>query len=110
MAGRLILIAGVVASACVFPLDEAVAQSRLSIYPRESQSIYPRQGCSTISRINPCTTRRVPAPVGNPTAGPLTDSTRRGPLDRPLDPLGLDADLPTTPPEIKTQTLPSQKD
>ena len=110
MAGRLILIAGVLASACLVPLGEAAEQSRLSIYPRQSQSIYPRQGCSTTSRINPCTTRRVPAPVGNPTAGPLTDSTRRGPLDRPLDPLGLDADLPTMPPEIRSQSLPSQQD
>jgi len=109
MAGRL-LRAGIGAAACLMAYGEAAAQSRLSIYPRESQSIYPRQGCSTTSRINPCTTRRVPAPVGNPTAGPLTDSTRRGPLDRPLDPLGLDADLPTMPPEIRSQSLPSQQD
>jgi hypothetical protein len=109
MAARL-LRAGLAASACLLAAAEAAAQSRLSIYPRESQSIYPRQGCSTTSRINPCATLRVPSPVGNPTAGPLTDSTRRGPLDRPLDPLGIDADLPTMPPEVRSQSLPSQKD
>jgi len=86
---------------------DAFAQSRLSIYPK---SIYPKSGgCSSLSRINPCTTRSVPAPVGNPTSGPLTESTRRGPLDRPDDPLGFDADLPM-PKEIVPQTLPSQKD
>ena len=108
--GHRVLLAGVAVSACLLGVGDAVAQSRLSIYPRESQSIYPRQGCSPTSRINPCTTGRIPAPVGNPTSGPLTESTRRVPLDRPPDPLGLDAELPTVPRELRQQTLPSQKD
>jgi hypothetical protein len=104
MTGRL-LLAAVAAWACLHPVGNAEAQSQLSIYPRANQSIYPRQGCSP---LNPCTTRRVPAPVGNPTDGPLTDSIRRGPLDRPRDPLGLDAELPTIPKALRPQTLPSQ--
>ena len=109
MAGRLVPAALLLVFGAAIG-GEAVAQSRLSIYPNSPKSIYPKSGgCSSLSRINPCTTRRIPAPVGNPTSGPLTESTRRGPLDRPDDPLGIDADLPM-PKDIVPQTLPSQKD
>ncbi len=110
MTARPFLLAGVAVWACLLAAGEVGAQSRLSVYPGESRSIYPRSGCSATSRINPCTAGRVPAPVGSPTSGPLTESTRRGPLDRPPDPLGLDAKLPTVPRDLSRQTLPSQKD
>ena len=109
MRATLILGALAAASAWMQAPGQAAAQSQLSIYPRETRSIYPGRGCSTSGRINPCGTNRIPKPVGNPTNGPLTDAIRRGPLDPPRDPLGIDADLPTAPKAIRPQTLPSQK-
>jgi hypothetical protein len=79
---------------------DAAAQVRTSLFPKE--------GCSSLSRTNPCDTRRPPSPLGDPTDGPLTDSTRRGPLDPKPDPLGLDAELETLRP-IEPQLLPSQQ-
>ena len=79
---------------------DAAAQVRSSLFPRE--------GCSSLSRTNPCNTRRLPSPLGDPTDGPLTDSLRQGPLDRKPDPLGLDAEMETLRP-IEPQLLPSQK-
>jgi len=51
--------------------------------------LFPPEGCSPTSRLNSCRTR-TPAPVGNPTYGPLTDTVGDGLLDPPKDPLGLD--------------------
>ncbi len=78
----------------------AVAQTRPSLFPKE--------GCSSFSRTNPCDTRRVPTPLGDPTDGPLTDSLRTGPLDRKPDPLGRDAETERWKP-VEPQLLPSQQ-
>jgi hypothetical protein len=51
--------------------------------------LFPPEGCSPTSLVNSCRTR-APAPIGDPTDGPLTDTLRDGPLDPPKDPLGLD--------------------
>lgn len=88
---------------------EAAAEPRNSLFP-ERNSLFPNSGCSNLSRLNPCGTRRLPAPVGDPTDGPLTDDFRKGPLDSKPDPLGMDAELPAAPKKIVPQTLPSQKD
>jgi hypothetical protein len=79
---------------------DATAQVRSSLFPKE--------GCSSLSRTNPCNTRRLPGPMGDPTDGPLTDSLRQGPLDRKPDPLGFDAEKQTLRP-IEPQLLPSQQ-
>jgi hypothetical protein len=76
--------------------------------PQVRSSLFPKEGCSALSRTNPCDTRRLPSPLGDPTDGPLTESTRRGPLDPKPDPLGLDAEMETLQP-IEPQLLPSQK-
>ena len=76
---------------------------------QQRYSLFPDPGCSALSRTNPCGTRRTPAPVGDPTRGPLTDELRRGPLDFKPDPLGLDAEMPAPPKALEPQTLPSQK-
>lgn len=55
--------------------------------------LFSPEGCSPTSRFNSCTTR-APAPIGDPTDGPLTDALRNGPLDPPQDPLGIDAPKP----------------
>ena len=55
--------------------------------------LVPPEGCSPTSRLNSCQTRS-PAPVGDPTDGPLTDTLPDGPLDPPKDPLGIDAAQP----------------
>jgi hypothetical protein len=55
--------------------------------------LFPPEGCSPTSRVNSCQTWS-PAPVGDPTDGPLTDALRDGPLDPPDDPLGIDAPQP----------------
>lgn len=72
-------------------------------------TLFPKEGCSPFSRTSPCATRSVPAPVGDPTDGPLTEKVRKGPLDPRPDPLGPKAKLPPMP-EIRPQTLPSQQD
>ena len=105
---RLVLVAAVIGSAVALPGGGAGAEPRNSLFPERS-SLFPNSGCSSLSRINPCGTRRLPAPVGDPTDGPLTDELRKQPLDFKPDPLGLDAELPTMPGAIVPQTLPSQK-
>ncbi len=55
--------------------------------------LFPSEGCSPTSRLNSCRTW-APAPIGDPTDGPLTDTLRDGLLDPPDDPLGIDAPPP----------------
>ena len=87
--------------------NEAAGEPRYSLFPERS-SLFPGGGCSSFGGVNTCGNRRLPAPVGDPTDGPLTDSLRKGPLDPRPDPLGMDAELPV-PKNIEPQTLPSQK-
>ncbi len=73
-----------VAAACLAVLwATAIVEAR--------ESLFPPPGCSPTSKINPCRTRTPPAPVGDPTDGPLTEELRDGPLDMKPDPLGYDA-------------------
>jgi hypothetical protein len=67
-----------------------LAALALPVIAEARESLFPPAGCSATSRINPCPTRTLPAPVGDPTDGPLTDALRDGPLDPPKDPLGFD--------------------
>jgi hypothetical protein len=55
--------------------------------------LFPPEGCSPTGLVNSCHTW-APAPIGDPTDGPLTDTLRDGPLDPPEDPLGLDGVQP----------------
>lgn len=102
----LVLTAGLGLWALI-PGNDAAAQTRYSLFPERS-SLFPGGGCSSFGGVNPCGSRRLPAPVGDPTDGPLTDSIRKGPLDPKPDPLGIEAELPV-PKDIEPQALPSQK-
>lgn len=68
-----------------------LAALSVSTAAQARDSLFPREGCTPTSRINPCQTRALPAPVGDPTDGPLTEDLRDGPLDMKPDPLGYDA-------------------
>lgn len=87
---------------------DAQGAQRYSLFPERSSLYAGGGGCSTFGGVSPCGTRRPPAPVGDPTDGPLTEDLRRGPLDPKPDPLGLDAELPM-PRNVEPQRLPSQK-
>jgi hypothetical protein len=65
----------------------------------QPRSLFPPDGCSPTSRFNPCLTRMLPAPVGDPTDGPLTEAMRQGPLDLPPDPLDFTIREPEKPGE-----------
>ena len=88
---RLICLAAI---ASLFLAEDAGAQLR--------ESLFPRDDCSPHSRLNPCS-RSIPRPSVDATEGPLTDALRHQPLDMDSDPLGLDS---PPPPRAGVKLLP----